>query len=326
MERESPHNFEDQQSAIRRIVGLSENDEKEILGKARELFAQQELIPFEREKTERELHIINDVLYQLPKFLVEYGIESLQLTSNHIHIVDETSLTPGQKNTHGILDETGGYYMEDRQGVVAFSSSDDLIFAERVAHEAIHANSFSSFTREKSGYKLRRMGLTILDNEGRRYFHNLNEGLTEELVKRFDKKYSEEIPSLSKAVARRKELIASIKSRNPKANTDEIKSVITEQEPDGQWKTTISEYVYSKERREFSKLTQDLYEKNRDRFTSLEDVSRLFIQAAFTGRLLEIGKLIEDTLGEGSLRKFGEKTEWKKKEVLVKSHVKKFKS
>jgi hypothetical protein len=311
MEKESSYLSEEQPAAIRRIVGLPELDEKEMLGNARESFKNPDKLSFEREKTEREIHIISDVLSKLPDFLEEYGVKSLKLTSDHIHVVDEASLTQDEKSLYGIPDEAGGYYMEGRQGVVVFSSGDDLGFAERVIHEAIHANSFSSFTHKDGSYALRRIGLTVIGSEGERYFHNLNEGLTEELAKRFDKKYSEGIPSLSEAATRRAEFITSIKSRNPEADTDEIKSVVTQEEPDGQWKTTVSEYVYPEERYAFSELMKVLYEKNQDRFNSSEDVFRVFAQSASSGRLLEVARLVEDTLGEGSFQELGEKTKWR---------------
>lgn len=313
MERESSPNFEEQQSAIRRVVGLSETDEKEILGKARESFTEQEKLPFEREKTERELRIINDILSQLPKFLGEYGVKPLPLTADHIHIADEAALaTPEQKNAHGIPDGIGGVYLETRQGVVVFASENDLNFAERVAHEALHANSFTSFIHKKGGYALRRGGLVIVGNKGESYFHNLDEGLTEELAKRFDKKYSEKMLSLSEAVAKRKEFVVPFKSINPNTNTDEIMSVIIRHKPGEQWEVTTQNYVYPEERQELLKLMEDLYEKNRNRFNSPEDVFRLFVQASFTGRMLEIASLVESTFGKGSFRKLGEKTKWTK--------------
>jgi len=311
MEKGSSYLPEGQSAAIRRIVGLPELDEKEILEDARESFKNQDKLPFEREKTEREIHIISDVLSQLPDFLAEYGMKSLEITLDHIHVVDEASLTQDERNLYGIPDEAGGSYMEGRQGVVVFSSGDDLSFAERVIHEAIHMNSFSSVTHKDGSYALRRIGLTVVDSEGERYFLNLNEGLTEELAKRFDKKYSEGFPSLSEAAARRVEFIASIKSPNPEADTDEIKSVVTQQEPDGQWKTTVSEYVYPEERYAFLELMKVLYEKNQGRFNSPEDVFRVFAQSASNGRLLEVARLVEDTFGEGSFRELGERTKWR---------------
>jgi hypothetical protein len=315
MENKPSYDSEKRQSAIRRVVGFPEIEENELLEKARDLFEKQKKLPFEREKTERESRIINDILSKLPKFLEEYGVEALKLTPDHIHVLDEGSIPPDQKNTYGSPDKIGGLYIEELQGVVVFSSEDDLKLAERVIHEAIHANSFSSFAHNKKGYHLRRMGLVILgDEEKKRYFHDLNEGLTEELTKRFDKKYSEEMMSLSEAVAKRREFITSIKSKEPEAgHLDDIRSANTTQEVNGNWVTILKKYEYLKERKELLKLTEDIYEKNKDKFNSSKDVLLLFVKAAFTGRLIELGKLVEDSFGKGSFRELGEKTAFKLK-------------
>lgn len=305
---ENNDNPKEKESAVQRIVNLSETEEKTMLKEAGEIFQNPDKLPIEREKTERETQIIQDILVKLQEFLREYGIESLNLTLDHIHVVDEVSLSTEQKEAFGIPEESGGFYMEGRQGIVVFSSDDDLTFAERVAHECVHANSFVSFTAQDGKYAVRRTGLTGLDENGKRYFHNLNEGLTEELTKRFDRKYFDKMPSLSDAVKEREEFIASVKSENPSSDTDEIQSVRTIQKPDGEWETIIEEYVYPSERKEFLSLINTIYEKNRAKFTSPEDVFMLFVKAAFTGRILDIARLIENTLGSGSFKQLAEKT------------------
>lgn len=291
------------ESAIQRIVNLAENEEKDTLEETREVFQNPEKLPIEREKTGKETQIIQNILAKLDEFLHEQGIEPLNLTLDHIHIVDEASLSIEQKKTFGIPEESGGFYMEGRQGIVVFGSDDNLIFAGRVAHECLHSNSFVSFTAQDDKFALRRIGLTVLDENEKRYFHNLNEGLTEELTKRFDKKYFGQMPSLSDAVKEREEFIASVKS-----DTDEINSVRTIQMPNGEWETIIEEYAYQSERKEFLSLINTIYDKNKTEFTSPEDVFQLFVKAAFTGRMLDIARLVENTFGKGSFRQLGWRT------------------
>lgn len=297
------------ESAIQRIVNLAENEEKDTLEETREIFQNPEKLPIEREKTGKETQIIQNILAKLDEFLHEQGIEPLNLTLDHIHIVDEASLSIEQKKTFGIPEESGGFYMEGRQGIVVFGSENNLTFAERVAHECVHSNSFVSFTAQDDKFALRRIGLTVLDENGKRYLHNLNEGLTEELTRRFDKKYFGKMPSLSDAVKEREEFIASVKSENPNSDTDEISSVRTMQMPNGEWKTIIKEYVYPAERKEFLSLINTIYDKNKTEFTSPEDVFQLFVKAAFTGRMLDIARLVENTSGKGSFRQLAEKKE-----------------
>ena len=72
------------ESAIQRIVNLTKNEEEEVLKEVREIFINQEKLSIEREKTEKEKQIIQDILAKLREFLSEYGIESLNLTLDHI--------------------------------------------------------------------------------------------------------------------------------------------------------------------------------------------------------------------------------------------------
>ncbi|MBU4331901.1 hypothetical protein KKD19_00540 [Patescibacteria group bacterium] len=314
---ENENNHKERESAVNRIVNLSESEENRISEEAKGIFQKQEKLPIEHEKTEREMQIIQDILIKLPEFLSEYEIESLNLTPNHIHVVNEASLSADQKKTLGIPEKAGGFYMEPEQGSVVFDNDNDLTFAEDVAHESLHANSFISFTAKDNDptlrLTLRRVGLTILDKNGRRYFHDLNEAITEELTKRFDRKYFNKMPSLSRAIKKREEYIAAVKIENPDNDTEEIGSVRTVQISSEEWETTIKEYEYQPERKELSSLINAIYEKNKTQFASPEDVFRLFVKAAFTGRMIGIAHLIKNTFGKNSFRQLAEKTEHKKK-------------
>lgn len=289
----------EERSAIDRIVGAESDG---ISKKALEIFQNREKLSFEREKTEREVEIIEGILEKFPEFLKEYSIEALPLTRNNIHVADEASLTEEQRSKFGIPEKTGGFYMEGKQGIVAFSSEDDLGFAERVAHESIHANSFVSINATREGTSLRRIGFAATNEEGRRYFNELNEAITEELTKRFAKKYSQEIPALSEVARKRDNFI----DEHPDSG-DDIMSVVTQRRSDGLWETVIRGYKYPKEREAMSALVEELYEKNKGTFASQEEVFRIFVDAAFSGNLMKCARLIEGTLGKGTFQKLAEK-------------------
>lgn len=300
-------NTSQEQSPIRRIIGIPEDEENSVLIETRRLFKNQEKLPYEREKTERESRIIDGVLSLFPKFLEEYGITALPFVKNHIHIAEKEEYARADKNeADNAIDKIGGFYNVNLQAVVVFPSRDDLLFAGRVAHEMIHGNSFSSLENVDGSFKARRIGLSMVDAEGSGYFHYMNEALTEELAKRFDKKYFEYMPPLKEATAKKKDFIANIK--NPRPEIEDVRSVISEQMRDGMWRTTIKEYEYAEERKDFLKLINDLHEKNREQSHSSEDIFRMFVRAAFTGRVLELARFIEDAFGDGSFSEFGKRT------------------
>ncbi|MDP1689917.1 MAG: hypothetical protein Q8L52_01810 [bacterium] len=66
------------------------------------------------------------------------------------------------------------------------------------------------------------------------------------------------------------------------------------------------EFTYQKEREALKLLATKLYEHNPSTFHSAEEVFGLFVKSAFSGDLLKIGRLIEDTFGVGTLRLIAE--------------------
>ena len=59
-----------------------------------------------------------------------------------------------------------------------------------------------------------------------------------------------------------------------------------------------------------------LYEENKDKFDSYEDLFKLFSAAMFKGDLLPIARLIEDTFGKGTFRKIGESSKSKSSSAI----------
>jgi len=135
-----------------------------------------------------------------------------------------------------------------------------------------------------------------------RYFSDVNEAVTEELVKRFDKLYFSSIPALQEEWQRREEF----KMQNDVP--DDIVTVTTQQQIDGKWETFIYPYGYEKECKKLWSLIREIYEQNKGDFSSQEEVFTLFAKAAFSGRILDVARLVEKTFGKGSFRKLGERT------------------
>jgi hypothetical protein len=60
---------------------------------------------------------------------------------------------------------------------------------------------------------------------------------------------------------------------------------------------------YKKQRDRLNVLVKEIYERNREHFTSTEEVFRVFAEAVLSGRLLELARLIDQTFGKGAFRK-----------------------
>ena len=69
----------------------------------------------------------------------------------------------------------------------------------------------------------------------------------------------------------------------------------------------LSFYAYTKERIALGWIVHVLYQENQNKFKNPEEVFQLFSQALFTGKSLEIARLIEKSvgIGKGSFRKMG---------------------
>lgn len=306
-----------EKSAIQKFINLSKEEENEIHQEAEKYFQDPPKLSIEREKTEKEEIIIHDILDKLPEFLDEYNIKPLNLTPDHIHIVDEASVSPEQRKEFGwenLEGKISGVYLENKQAIVVFSLDDNLKFANLVTHEILHAHSFTSFVVKNGEFSIRRSGLNMIGKDEVNYFHQFNEAITEELSKRFSKKYLPQIPSLSEEIKNRKEFVKNIMESDdfdPDKDIGEISSVYTQKLSNGEYLTTVDEYEYQPERKELFLLIDQIYQKNKDRFESPEDIFRIFVKATFSGRLLDLARLIENNFGKGSFRELAEKFKFK---------------
>jgi hypothetical protein len=199
--------------------------------------------------------------------------------------------------------------------VIVLPEKDSLLTtAQRIVHEVVHVESFLSFTAdarpqlgqpEKTILHPRRIGLGVFnDEQTKRFFRDLDEAIIEELTVRFDARHFSAIPALAPEIERRAEFRETAKSDQP----NEIAAVVSKRLPDGRWKTTAQSWRYESERQVLQDLIAKLYSANRDQFVSEEAVFILFAKAVFTGRLLDVGRLVTKTFGGAAFRKLGEET------------------
>ncbi|MEX1063773.1 MAG: hypothetical protein WED06_00350 [Candidatus Paceibacterota bacterium] len=81
---------------------------------------------------------------------------------------------------------------------------------------------------------------------------------------------------------------------------------ITKRKVDGKTEVRGSIYSYHEARQRFINLIRDFYRKNEQDFSSPEEVFKIFVVAALTGKILPVARLIEKTYSKGSFRKLDE--------------------
>jgi hypothetical protein len=310
------------QSGIERVLGSSSEKERGILRAFRSMLKRQKFQEWERRKTPEETMIIGAVLRHLPEFIAHYGgTPVVNIDPDVIHILDEGKLTEQERAELSMESTAGGYLPHKQQAVVVPHKYSRLKTAERLTHELMHLESFASLdhpsrkTRNeeqrgpsvtvlKSKLFPRRIGLSIFDKtHGIRFFRDIDEAVIEELTIRFDQRYFAEIPSLEEEIAAREAF-----KREVNGDTGEILSCITREEDDGTWTTTVHEYAYAQLRENLWSLIDQIYKHNSEQFASKEEIFTIFAKAVLTGRLLELGRLVEKTFGKGSFRGLGQKT------------------
>lgn len=310
-----------------RIVGVEESVEQELLDYFKIQFEKDQRGAMEQEHTPELDALISQANEKMKEFMARYGIQSLEIPSRNIHVVDKSKLSPQQiawlKDRY---EKTSGVWLPNKQqiGVLeGYVPNSKLHFVQILIHEMIHANAFGSSQKVKKGgveltkgdksirLDMRRGGFEInSDKTGKMFFHDLNEVITTELTMRFDHNYFSQFEDLKQEYEERKEAIEAVAKRSGKGEQDLewLIANLEHREARNGHEVILRTYSYHDEREKLNQLVNDLYERNRSEFQSSEDVFTLFAKAALNGRLLPIARLIEKTYGKGSFRGLGEKT------------------
>ena len=279
------------------------------------LLRHQSFESFEREKTPVEREIIARILTSMPEFVSLYGGRPVTgLAETNFHIID-ANLLPGDQQEAVLGADVAGLYDMSRQRLMILPDSrSPLTTAQRMVHETLHLESFLSFTAEdgtsmgQAGKVLlhpRRIGISAFNQKHtKRFFRGIDEAVIEELTARFDEQYFALIPALEAEVRRRER----VRNTTGALDRNQIASVVDTEHCGGPWETSIHTWRYGAERKMLAGLMAQLHDANADQFASREAVFALFAKAVFTGKLLDLARLIEKTLGKGTMRALAAQT------------------
>ena len=299
-------------SSIDRIIekGLTPDEEKEILVHKDNMyvknFRDQEFedlkkaeIPLTAEQSEI-LGIIDEETNLLRR---KYGLSDFNVPARNFHVIPPDIME--EKEGEGI----GGVFYHNYQTMLVEQDDRPLVFADTAFHEMIHMKSHGAAQITLSDKKLTdyRCGWKITDRKGeKRYFHIIDEAVTEELSKRFIKKYRDhslfkKYCDITDKIKKEQGEATSYNGRN--FSDDEFYSL--DIMADGE---TIrgKTFAYESERRTLWKLISKIYEKNKNKFDSIDDIFEMLAKAKFTGNIMTFGRLVENTFGKGVFRKIGE--------------------
>jgi hypothetical protein len=307
----------ERKSSVERIIGGNEHEQQNAKEVFEAWFESRSIA--ERPKSPEEKEIIESILKNFPEFVEKYGGKPLDFKPDHIRIIDPQQVKEEALRKHlETLQEQGegGWHITGSESVVVFSSENKLVMTERVVHELLHMNSFNSLTivdsysgpdqfaaKNIGGAKVltRRGGFGVVDKSRQKvYFAGVNEAIIEELTIRFIEGHLNAVPVLSEELELRKQI------HQDQPYSREILAVVTKQTEGGIFETSSIGYAYPEERAGLGRIIEKVWNTNRDRYESQEDVFQVFARAAMRGELLEVARLIEKTFGKGKFRKLGE--------------------
>lgn len=311
-------------SSIDRVYGkdVSEEDKETFLSYYGEEFreqvnaeALQEVMGKEREKTKEEIELISFCNKKINELRKKYNLESFIVPENNFHIIPKDAWhDKGMHEKHNM----SAFFSAGFQSVAMEEIKSNIGFAKTIYHELIHFNSYQALVIQEKGMETYRYGLIVTKQTGdgpQPYFKNLNEGLTEELAKRFLlAEYDSENPHpvLQKEIQEMKYMRKEIGEKLHGSNLEKlvhdqelIYATLSETDNDVSLKKERL-FSYKEQRSILNTLTDKLYEQNKENVKDREEIFEMFAEAMFTGNIYELGKMIDTTFGKGTLRKIGE--------------------
>lgn len=308
-------------SSFERVVGnIPEAEKEQILRDKGERFDDQvfeDLKGKEREKTPEELQIIMLANEATNEIRQRYGLENFDIPPENIHVVTEEAW-PREKGV--------AFYNSMLQGIAAREQPARIVFLKKIFHEMLHFKSYNALqvtSGENPELDEYRVGLTVHTREGKKmYFVNLNEAVTEEMTKRFATQLFDN-PLFAQEAKQTKDVI----TRYPRAITGSGEPLFdddtfyAEVEGKKSWgeavgrlfgaqekpkKITTEGFTYQSERKILNTLIDKILKRNPDKFQDREEVFEIFTKGMITGNILPVGRLVERTFGNGTLRRIGE--------------------
>lgn len=289
-----------------------DDDEEENLKQqlAEELFGFQPERVVEMEKSPEEVAVIETAIAALSETVRRYGGRPLPLKAEHFHLLNLKDMADDERDR---WEGCGGYYNSATQSVAVLlpgaTELNKVDLLRRVLHEGMHFNSFQSVDLSAGGeLNQRRLGVLLKSNGAAGEIGRwLNEAITEIMAKGLTKKVVRDNDLFHDEIITRKDLLPELPPGIPPGEVMAFDVLAGD-------KVKFHAFPYRPERYRLMTLLDDLAAKHPDRFSDRQAAFDVFARAYFTGNLLPLGRLLEDTYGPHALRRLMEGEEIIKKE------------
>ncbi len=261
------------------------------------------LSKYELKKTPQQQEILNFVIEETNKFLENFSKRNARTSIDLIRLVNEKFF----KNIFPNMSPLG-VSLERNQCVVVLADNNisKTALAETTFHELMHLFGFGRMSiksGDRDGYAniaLERIGLSVVskEDENKLFFNAINEAVTVELTNRFH-------GAMKKSPLFQDEIWI---LKNIYQGGENFPPVLYEYVDENNETKTSARVAYPGEHEKTMKMFYHIYEKNRETFSSSEDVFQMFAEAYFSGKLLPIARIMEKTYGKGGFRGIGEES------------------
>ncbi len=316
-----------------RVVGNASEDTKTEVKKeiVDALFAhleelssedQERLKRFEYPKTEKELTLIDFANKETGELMQQVGVKPYDIPADNYHIVPSELYKEYDRVSDGTA--TTLYTKQGMWFNAEYARRNPVSFGTTALHETLHLKGhFSVEANETKGeidktpYR-QGVGVRAIQKYGLHgKYHEHFLGLHEAIVSMQQKKSTArllDVPALadekkwltSEKVSKLKKKIAE------KENLPEDDIVWVGKKGERDWKAV----AYLEQRQVLEYVCAEIQKQFPEQFSSIDGVYKEFLRAHFSGRLITIGRLVEETFGKGSFRLLGNMSDEKESAVL----------
>jgi hypothetical protein len=265
-------------------------------------------------KSKEQIALINFANRETCKLMKKFGLKPYDVPVENFHIVPLELFKKAEQNN-----VVYGFASIAKQGILlnAEHCRDNLlIFGATVLHELFHLKAYFALQIEENGknsmINIYRQSVHINSPQSfRGSKHSHFDGLHEAIVAEAEKKLMPKLLNRPELAKEKKWLESDeakkIKSELSKKNNIPEEDIfwIDKEAYDSRLYDAWKVISYPHERAVLNYVCSEIQKEFRDKFKTSEDVYEIFLKAHFTGRLLEIGRLVEKTFGEGSFRILG---------------------
>lgn len=302
-------------SQIRVIGNASEQDKEELRVDIDNVFHRHaEHIPvelrekfeqYEIPKSEQEITLIQLVNIVTDELMKEYGIDSHDVPLENYHIIPQ--------HLYKELAVIGQAMARWSDQAILFNADhfreNPVYFGSVAFHETLHMKSYLSLEMRDENdavyIKAHRKGVVVgglLKDAGHAHF----EGLGEAIISHQQKKFTAKLLSMPGFEHEKEWLLSdtamALKKQIAEKNDLSDDDIVWVRKDDpGDWEGI----GYKSQRKVLEYVCEEIQKEFPDRFATEDDVFKEFLKAHFTGRLLPIARLVEQTFGEGSFRLLG---------------------